>query len=898
MAISGNSLRAADLDAAQKLFQNGQYNECIKQAQQALQGSDARWDEQWPLLLARAQMAVGKYPDAQTTIANALRDFPNTIQLRLEAYYVFSANGRTDRAHAALDEIGAMLEQLSSGARGSRLRSMLDPPNMLALGNALLLMNAEPKLILNNFFDQVKSVDPGNPDAWLAAGELALEKHDFQLAATNFGAALQRSPENPDAEFGLARAYAPSDVELTGTYLEAALNHNPNNVPAMLMLVDRLVDAEQYDDAEKMLDNISEVNSWNPDAWAYRAVIANLHSDTNAETSARNNALKFWGTNPRVDELIGEKLSQNYRFREGAEHERVALDFDPEYLPAKILLAQDLLRLGEEDEGWRLAQQVHAADQYDITAFNLDQLRQEMAKFKTVTNQDFIVRMAANEAVLYGDSVLELLQRAKDTVTKKYGMELDQPTYVEIFPQQKDFGVRTFGMPHNPGFLGVCFGHVITANSPAAQVNPENWQDVLWHEFCHVVTLSITRNKMPRWLSEGISVYEESQANPAWGQKMNPHYRDMVLGGELTPISELSSAFMTPKSPYHVQFAYYESSLVVEYIVKNFGFDSLKQILTNLGEGVNINEAIARHTEPMPKLEKDFTAFVNDRAKNLAPGLDWTRPDEDGAPTVAVHSDATNGTADDIISRLMRKRATDEGGVTNLSSQFTNTVDQTPGPTPKPSVAVTSSHPAGGSEPNYWQLLLQAQNALNDRRWDEAKTPLQTLVKLYPSQTGSDSAYALLAAVHRQLGETNEERSVLTQLTAIDSDNTEAYARLMELDEGVNDWKGVAENAERFLAVNPLLALPYRELAKASDELGQSASAIRSYQRLLLLDPPDPADIHYHLARWLHQTGDAAGAKRQVLQALEEAPRFADAQHLLLELEGPTEARGLDLPVK
>ncbi len=96
----------------------------------------------------------------------------------------------------------------------------------------------------------------------------------------------------------------------------------------------------------------------------------------------------------------------------------------------------------------------------------------------------------------------------------------------------------------------------------------------------------------------------------------------------------------------------------------------------------------------------------------------------------------------------------------------------------------------------------------------------------------------------------------------------------MELDEAAKDWPGVSENAERFLAVNPLVPQPYRYLARASEELGKPDPAIRSYQRLLLLDPPDPADVHYHLARLLHQKGDAAGAKRQVLQALEEAPRF------------------------
>ena len=53
-------------------------------------------------------------------------------------------------------------------------------------------------------------------------------------------------------------------------------------------------------------------------------------------------------------------------------------------------------------------------------------------------------------------------------IAQKLQESWSQPVLVEIFPDQKDFGVRTFGMPDNPGFLGVCFGHVITANSPAS----------------------------------------------------------------------------------------------------------------------------------------------------------------------------------------------------------------------------------------------------------------------------------------------------------------------------------------------------------------------------------------------------------------------------------------------
>ena len=42
---------------------------------------------------------------------------------------------------------------------------------------------------------------------------------------------------------------------------------------------------------------------------------------------------------------------------------------------------------------------------------------------------------------------------------------------------------------------------------------------------------------MPRWLSEGISVYEERQENPAWGQSMTPQYRELILEGGATKVS-------------------------------------------------------------------------------------------------------------------------------------------------------------------------------------------------------------------------------------------------------------------------------------------------------------------------------------------------------------------------
>jgi hypothetical protein len=59
---------------------------------------------------------------------------------------------------------------------------------------------------------------------------------------------------------------------------------------------------------------------------------------------------------------------------------------------------------------------------------------------------------------------------------------------------------------------------------------------------------------------------------------------------------------------------------------------------------------------------------------------------------------------------------------------------------------------------------------------------------------------------------------------------------------------------------------------------------------LLHLDPPDLPNIHYRLARQLLAANDLVGARRHVLQALEDSPRFRAAYELLAKLPAVPEA--------
>ncbi len=530
---------AEDPEETTNLLRTGRYDECEKQASAALQGG-ARGEE-WDSLKIRAEMARGKYDEAMKSLKEATGRYPSSLPLFLI--------GRDVRRFKNLDalEQGAMkaIEQDVLSAP----QQYASPEGQVALGRFFLLRGADAKKVLDQFYDAVIKRNPDFVDAYLAAAELALDKQDYGLAAETLHKAPKEATADPRFHYLMALAFGDSDRAQAAKALDEALKINPRHIDSLLLKIDGLVDSERYADAAKVIDQVLAVNPSEPRAWAYRAVLAHLRGDRDGEAAARRSALGSWARNPEVDSLIGRKLSQKYRFAEGAAFQRKALELDADYLPAKIQISQTLLRLGEEAEGWRLVDEIFSRDGYNVVAFNLMNLRDRLATFRMLKEEGLVVKMEPREADLYGHRVLALLKRAKATLCDKYGVTLPGPVIVEIFPEKKEFAVRTFGLPGADGFLGVCFGPVITANSPGSQgEHPANWEAVLWHEFCHSVTLCKTRNTMPRWLSEGISVYEEGRQDPAWGSALNPQFRSMILGDDLTPLSQLSAAFLAPKS--------------------------------------------------------------------------------------------------------------------------------------------------------------------------------------------------------------------------------------------------------------------------------------------------------------------------------------------------------------
>ncbi|MEN3941142.1 tetratricopeptide repeat protein [Prosthecobacter sp. SYSU 5D2] len=806
-----------------QLLATGDYELCGRICEAAIaRGMKA---PEWRLMRVRALMLQGQEAAARDEVQLAIATYPAHLELLMLQHENALLLGRQDIADQALAAVNAAAKTKPAQDRSAQ--------EWVSLGQAALALGADAKKVIAQYFTVAQKKDPKLESAYLAEGHLALEKDDPARAADVFRAGLKAHGETAALRTGLAKAFANGDTEKMMENIARALEVNPNQAGARLMRAEMLIGSEKFLEAEAEIQKVLDIRENCPEAWALRAAVAQLSAAGPEKiTTARARGLARWEKNPAVDHILGRVISRAYRFAEGAAHQRQALEFQADYLPAKVQLCHDLLRLGDEEEAWKLAADIRQQDGYNIQAHNIGQLEKEMRGYTTKSYPDFILKMPKRDWPIYGESALALLREAKAALCPKYGLELNRPVMVEFFGAQQDFAIRTFGSLGGQGLLGVCFGTVITMNSPGSLAHGRNnWESTLWHEFCHVVTLTLTRNKMPRWLSEGISVHEESLRNPAWGMKMNATFRKMILEDKAaTQVSQLSSAFLQAPDEDHLMFAYYQSSQVVAYLSERFGPECIQGILADLASGKRINDAIAANTENMDQLEQDFHRHLKDLALQQFGALaDWDKP----------------------------------------SPEELNPLD------PESLASYRKENPK-----NLWAIRRYAETMLSQENWEEVLKTAELLIQLVPEDIGGQSGYQLKADALGKLNRIEEEIETLRHIAAHEPGAMAVFLRLIEVDTGRQDWPSLQVNARRAIALNPFLRTPQQALATAAEAQSQSSEAIEANRRLLLLDPATAAGTHYRLARLLRET-DASAAKRHLLDSLALAPRYRQAHALL-----------------
>jgi tetratricopeptide (TPR) repeat protein len=191
---------------------------------------------------------------------------------------------------------------------------------------------------------------------------------------------------------------------------------------------------------------------------------------------------------------------------------------------------------------------------------------------------------------------------------------------------------------------------------------------------------------------------------------------------------------------------------------------------------------------------------------------------------------------------------------------------------------------AGDSANGFVATMRRGVALLEAGKKDSARAVLLAAQALFPEYAGPNAPAEYLARIARDRGDL---RGALEQIVRVTTRNERAWdANLLEaeLRESLGDSVGAMVPLERLIWISPDDVSVHARLAELATRAGRHAVAIRERRAVLALDPPDPLEARYQLARALAASGDAGGARRELLAVLERAPSFEKGQALLLEL--------------
>jgi tetratricopeptide (TPR) repeat protein len=351
----------------------------------------------------------------------------------------------------------------------------------------------------------------------------------------------------------------------------------------------------------------------------------------------------------------------------------------------------------------------------------------------------------------------------------------------------------------------------------------------------HVISLQMSNNRVPRWISEGMSDFEERRARPEWGHERMLAFVQAFDAGKLLKLENIGDGLLDPRM---TSIVYAHASLVVEHLVELYGEPAMGRMLRAFGKGLE---------------------------------------------TEAAFKEAFNASLDDVQrtfdSWLERKFAPIRAGLKGPEIPENATLEQLK--------ALATANPDS----------FAVQMTLGRQLYEAGDLPgsiqaLERAAKMVPIASGDANPNAMIAAVATKQGDTARAIQALEAVVQIDSSDVEAARQLATLLEPTGNAARTAAAYARVAELDPFDAKAQTVVGRHALRQKNADVAIRSFRAVVASSPADRATAHADLAEAYLLSGSLADAKREALTALEIAPSFERAQDVLLQTVAPSGGGG------
>ena len=558
----------------------------------------------------------GHHERAEKELRQTLEHDANHVEARTRLGLSLLARGRTAEGRQELQKIREFYRGLST-----RAAEALSPTTYVWMGRACQGLD-KFREAYEVMYSSALDLDKESPEAHLASGHALLAKYSYPDARSHFKDALKRNPNLAEAHIGLALAtyvdfrFPGSRIQSTLQAIDAADFIWEDHPQALLVRGHIAFFDESWDEAERYYRNAIAHNEHDLEAQAMLgALLYSKHRLEEFEALCE----KVETLHPRPAPFyaaLASKLVERFFYKEAAEFAKRAVEIDPDYWPAYVTFGVNALRVGWDEEGRKWIRRAFESDRFNVWAFNTRALVRHIDKnFTEERSENFIIRMRREDAPFLMPYLKPLLESAKVDMERRYQVRIDTPITVEDFSKHKYFSARSIGLP-GLAASGVCFGKMVTLTTPKAI--PGNWGAVAVHEFAHVISLQKTGNRVPRWFTEGLSVFEEGHGRRRWTRHYPDEFVEAVHHGQLLGMEKIQGGFTKPRFPGQILLSYYQGGVICQYISDRYGFDKIVAMLDGYRRGLDTTQVFqAVLGKPLKEFDEEFLAHARKKADAL-----------------------------------------------------------------------------------------------------------------------------------------------------------------------------------------------------------------------------------------------------------------------------------------
>jgi tetratricopeptide (TPR) repeat protein len=165
------------------------------------------------------------------------------------------------------------------------------------------------------------------------------------------------------------------------------------------------------------------------------------------------------------------------------------------------------------------------------------------------------------------------------------------------------------------GTIALCKWARLMVTTPRALAYGYPWLDSINHELVHYAISSLTRDRAPVWLQEGLAKFLERRWREPAGERIPPAMEHLLAkalrSGHLISFEAMHPSMAKLPSAEDATLAFAEVANAVAYLYQQAGAGGLRGAITQVAGGADARVAVAQAAhQTWPEFERSWRAFM------------------------------------------------------------------------------------------------------------------------------------------------------------------------------------------------------------------------------------------------------------------------------------------------